>query len=129
MTFCFIYLSNTLQKSSTLNKYNIYLPALLHNLKQVLTNASLQHYNIFITGGCPPIAPDTSGICVHDCESDNDCKDDESCCFNGCSPVCTKTVEYGNYIFLSYCHCIHIIKRAKPRQAKPEHSIIFTENI
>jgi len=38
---------------------------------------------------CPPVSPDTAGICSEECSNDDDCDAAMMCCSNGCGHVCT----------------------------------------
>ncbi|KAL8613702.1 hypothetical protein ACOMHN_029794 [Nucella lapillus] len=41
-------------------------------------------------GQCPNLPG--PGICISQCKSDRDCKDDDKCCSNGCGRICIKPV-------------------------------------
>lgn len=41
-------------------------------------------------GKCPIQAPGTVGICIHGCNNDGNCAQDEKCCSNGCGRTCQK---------------------------------------
>lgn len=43
-------------------------------------------------GQCPRITPGTIGTCVIKCRGDEDCKNGQLCCSNGCGRVCTDPV-------------------------------------
>ncbi|CAD7705350.1 unnamed protein product [Ostreobium quekettii] len=43
-------------------------------------------------GSCPPVRPNTIGICAELCTGDEDCPGKRKCCSNGCGSVCTKPV-------------------------------------
>ncbi|XP_078000283.1 uncharacterized protein LOC144452853 isoform X2 [Glandiceps talaboti] len=39
-------------------------------------------------GNCPAVESGVVGICIEDCESDNDCRGDMKCCSSGCGHIC-----------------------------------------
>jgi len=39
-------------------------------------------------GQCPPVDPETLGLCAEFCSSDADCTGNSKCCSNGCGHSC-----------------------------------------
>ena len=40
-----------------------------------------------------PDAGDSLGVCVSECEGNDDCDDGEVCCFNGCGHTCREGIQ------------------------------------
>lgn len=47
-------------------------------------------------GQCPRLAEDTSGICIAECNDNQDCHRRQVCCYNGCGRVCVDPVKAYN---------------------------------
>ena len=46
-------------------------------------------------GECPALRDDEAGICVEECEGDQDCRREEKCCSNGCGHTCQRADREG----------------------------------
>ena len=44
-------------------------------------------------GQCPPVLKDQAGICVDECEHDQECINDLKCCPNGCGHGCQTPIK------------------------------------
>lgn len=46
-------------------------------------------------GECPRVENSTVGICVKECQMDNNCTGSTKCCFNGCGHTCQQPQQPG----------------------------------
>ena len=65
-----------------------------------LTKTQFNLYCIYFVleyhdGECPALRDGEAGICVEECEGDQDCRREEKCCSNGCGHTCRRAVIEG----------------------------------
>ena len=48
-------------------------------------------------GMCPLVRPDQSGICIQECNVNDDCEGNKLCCYNGCGFTCVDPAPVGKW--------------------------------